>query len=267
MKRTILVLLIACLSVHCGPGGSIAYNHPNGNNPDIPPGNTDNSDPDMEHVSIAYLRELYDNSEHFIDREIYIAGRIISNDYGGTFYKRLIIEDNSGGIEIRIDRENYHREDFYSSFGYLRVNCNSLILNEYRGTLQLCDHNMAAITADVFPTTFKKLHDPPPSAPKSGDPMTLTISEVGERHINRFVRFENVRFSTPLVPWCENYEITKRYFVDSKRDSFAVCTYPRVHFAYELVPAFSGNISGVITVLDGDYQLELRSNMDFVEIR
>ena len=92
-RRTIVVLCSLWLIVACSGATK----------PELS-GNAGNDNPESGLVSIAYLKSRYNGLSTNIKDDVSIKGTVVANDLFGEFYKRLVLVDDSGGIEISIDR-------------------------------------------------------------------------------------------------------------------------------------------------------------------
>ncbi len=246
-NKWIKLLPALCLMWGCNKGGDVEY--------------LDNPKPGGEksarHVSIAYLKSLYERAPVAIDDELYITGCVSSSDQYGAFYRNLVLEDQTGGIVLRVDLENYHR--IFYQYHEIYVACNSLILSNYGGVVQLGSKEGA-----ILPERLEAMVDVRSAAELA--PLPLTFETLAPEHISRFVSFDNVQFEEENVAWCapENIEAgtgTDRWLVDRAGNRLLVRTSPFVSFARRTLPAGSGYIEGILGVFNGEYQLEVCSDL------
>lgn len=244
-KSRFFTLLICCLSVGCESKGEIEY-----------AGGANDGTVTKESgvVSIAYLKSFYERAPKVIDSELYIVGRLVSTDQHGSFYKRMVVEDDTGGITICVDIENYSIIYPYYPGAVLKIACNSLMISNYGGVLRLTKNNGAYLTEDMLPSimTFLEGVELPP-------PLTLTIDAITPAHINRYVCFDNVQFESRGF-WCEEGVPTDRVLVDRDGNRLNVRVSPETTFANVMLPERSGFIIGVLGIFNGVYQLEVEAN-------
>ena len=218
-------------------------------------------------VSIAWLKSLYGRQPVVVTGDTYITGRVTSTDQYGNFYKTLFIEDDTGGICLRIDLEDYHRTYFRGM--HLRIACNALVLSSYGGMLQLGAFSYDAVTPDLSAIprdrlaaviTIREGED------EAVEPPLLAISELAPQHIGRFVAFDGVQFDDDAVvhTWSEVAADTDRYLTDRAGNRIAVRTSRRATFASRPLPSRSGYIEGVVTYFNGRYQLVVCSDMSAI---
>lgn len=64
-----------------------------------------------------------------MDQEIVIAGKVSTNDQPGNFYKSFYIQDETGGIELKLGRNGLYND--YKPGQTIYVKCNGLTLGMY----------------------------------------------------------------------------------------------------------------------------------------
>ena len=95
----------------------------------------ESGDGTARHVSIAYLKSLCRGVLHPVTEDLWIEGCVVGNDLYGEFPDALVVEDESGGIEVLIDAKRLYRT--FDSGSTVRVYCNGLALGDYGGKVQL----------------------------------------------------------------------------------------------------------------------------------
>ncbi|MBQ9476667.1 MAG: hypothetical protein IJU63_02640 [Bacteroidales bacterium] len=79
--------------------------------------------------TIAQLCKMYDGAPLRITQSLIISGVVVSDDQPGNFYKTLYIQDETGGIEVKIGRNSLY--NLYRPGQTLFVQCNELCLGMY----------------------------------------------------------------------------------------------------------------------------------------
>jgi len=82
-------------------------------------------------VTIAALKAMYTGSPIEISDDIFIAGKVTTNDFKGNFYRSFFIQDETSGIELKIGRYNLYNE--YQEGQTVYVRCKGLTLGAYKG--------------------------------------------------------------------------------------------------------------------------------------
>lgn len=109
--------------------------------------------PDAEYITIKELKDAFGTISNtgvnsgwnntiyklvgediFVGRDVYIKGKVISNDEEGNVYKSLHIQDHTAGIELKLNN-NVGLRYKYGSWVYVRLS--GLYLGNYRMMLSL----------------------------------------------------------------------------------------------------------------------------------
>lgn len=216
-------------------------------------------------VSVALLKTLYKGAPLLITGEYRISGVVVSSDNQGNFYKTLVVEDDTGGIEVKIDMEDIFKR--FNIFSRVTVRCNGLWLGSYGGTLQL--------GAEPFGDYQTQYLDEASAAEYIvadrefyGEvlPRELSFTELDPRRISTFVSFDDVRFIDQELglSWADTEDgadgeapaaATDRHLVDAAGDTLVVRTSRYARFATKTLPEGRGRIEGVMGYFNGEYRL------------
>ena len=109
--------------------------------------------PDAEHITIAELKSAFGTISNtgvnsgwnntiykligediFVDRDVYIKGKVISSDTEGNIYKSLHIQDETTGIELKLNNSVGLK---YKKSTWVYVRLTGLYLGNYRMMLSL----------------------------------------------------------------------------------------------------------------------------------
>lgn len=218
-----------------------------------------------EVVSVAYLRSLYPGVPKTIRSEISIEGRIVANDRWGNFYKTLVIQDETGGIEVKLDASNLH--ETYACGEMVRINCNGLTVGAYGGSVQL-----GTVSADPAYETGYIPENRISSVVvlengQSGEPLTvdLTIARISDPQFNA-VRYVNCDVRVSGVQFVESGEATlvwagadseEKTLIDGNGNTLVVRTSRFASFAEDILPSGSGTVRGIFGWFNGTPQLKV----------
>lgn len=214
-------------------------------------------------VSIAYLKTLWKGAPVKITGELRISGNVVSSDAAGNFYKTLVIDDGTGGIELKLDLEEIFRH--YLIRSRVEVRCNGLWLGSYGGTLQLGAEPWDDLQAQYIPEPEIPLHCFAAGVPAEPVvPRQLDFRSIAPSHISTYVCFDGVQFINEEtgLSWAETDSGdesagTDRHLVDFAGDTLAVRTSRYALFAHKTLPAGNGYIEGILNYFNGSYRLIL----------
>ncbi len=249
MKRTLIISML--LFAACSKASVIPTPGPD----DHIPSDTDPTRQE-ERVSIAYLKTLYKGAPVQVTGEYRISGAVVSSDVQGNFYKTLVLDDGTGGIEVKLDLERIF--ELFMIHTRVTVRCNGLWLGSYGGTLQLGAEPFEGYETQYLSETMIAEHL------QSDDefygevrPRKLTFAEIAPSHISTFAGFDGVQFIDEELGmrWSETDADTDRHLVDAAGDTLIVRTSRHAKFAGRLLPRYSGKIEGVLGCFNGKYQL------------
>ena len=203
-----------------------------------------------------------------ITDDLIISGRVVANDESGNFYKQLVFEDETGGIQIRLDAIGLFNE--FPLGRKISVKCQSLWISDYNGLPQLSavsgsgiDLTSIAIPEPIIPEFVFNSNDSEVVAPNE-----IEINQNRFDFVNTLVTYKNVQFAVgsaavpladPVNQFSRNLDIE-----DCSENVMLVRTSGFASFAGDFSPSANGTITGVLSVFGGDYQLLLR---DFSEIQ
>lgn len=88
-------------------------------------------------TTIEQLKKMYVHSEgpKVISEHIVIKGQVTSSDQSGNLYRSFYIQDETGGIEIKIGKTGLYND--YKLGQWIYIDCEGLTLGGYRGMINL----------------------------------------------------------------------------------------------------------------------------------
>ena len=117
IRTTLLSLLAVVLSITACLNGDF----------DEPPINIPTVD-FSSNTTIAALKALYQGSLDSISDDIIIKGKVVANDESGNLYKKLVIQDETAGIEILLNKTSLYNE--YKLGQEVYVKCKGMYLGD-----------------------------------------------------------------------------------------------------------------------------------------
>ncbi|MBQ3259855.1 MAG: hypothetical protein IJA66_02060 [Alistipes sp.] len=216
-------------------------------------------------VTIAYLKSRCQGLSSTIDADISIKGTVVANDLFGEFYKTLVLVDESGGIEILIDRERICAD--FPLYANVSVFCNGLAVGRVGGKVVLGAKPTGEYTTDrIADGDVSKYLYRQPGDITSAVPRKVHIADLGVEHISDYVLFEDVRFADEEVgdSWCnesnEAFADTERHIVDADGNVLIVRLSAQCEYADEKIPAGRGAVCGILDYSGGAYFLRIANH-------
>lgn len=211
----------------------------------------------------SYLTEigLTDSGEHII-----IAGRVVSSDECGNIYQRIVIEDETAAIPVRV-----YATGLYETYHYgqeVRMDVTGLLMGTYNGWLMIgVEYNSGIGGMDKTVMTERAQVNGLPDAREITD-YTVTIpamngvntSDVTEFMTwqSRFVTLENVEFvdggKQPFGDNSDNAYVT-RYIKDADGNRMVVNTSNKCTFKGTTMPTGTGTVRAILSYYRSDWQL------------
>ena len=197
---------------------------------------------------------------------IIICGYVTTSDEWGNNYKYLNIEDETGGIQIKIDNKALYNR--YKVGQRLYVKCDGLVLGDYRKLPQLgfwANGSMQAI-----PSFKTYLYLFPDGAPMGGfNPIDMTTipaaNDIPATMYNRRVRLLGATFvEGGLATYSDPGASTSHDIKMSDGTTITLRTSNYATFASELLPVGTGEITGILTRYNNYVQLVINSPDDLV---
>ena len=222
-------------------------------------------------VGIDYLKSLSNGRSTPIDKDIFIQGFVVANDLYREYYKSIVVTDETGGIEIDIDKHSLNAE--IPIYSLVAISCNGLALGRTAGkttlgalpTSEYATDRIKPADIDRYIRVFDSLAMP--------DPLEITVGELSAEHITRFVFIRGLEAAEQAqgLTWCDPYEepddeeedylsplaYTERCFTDPKGDTLAVRTLNRCEYAYEYIPDGKISLAGIVDYAEGKYILRI----------
>jgi len=221
-------------------------------------------------MTIAELNQYYRDSLHsaspiLITKDIIIKGVVISSDKAGNIFKSLYIQDETGGINIKLDQKEIY--NIYKLGQRIYIKCKGLYMGNYKGVPQIGYINsgsLSYIPSTLFNTYIFK--DSLPGNPPT--PRVMNISDFTLNDISTLIKLDSVHFAPadtmqPFVVPGTAYG-TDRTIIDKNGNSIVIYTSVYADFATALVPKGTGSIVAILSYYNGtnSYQLYLRDIND-----
>jgi hypothetical protein len=224
-------------------------------------------DPNLSvNSTIAELKAMHTFGQYEeITDDVIISGIVNSNDEAGNFFKQLIIQDSSGGIEIRLEMTDIH--NIYPPGRKVYVKAKGLWLNDYNGLIQLsAGKNPIEDQSIRIPESIVRKFIVPATLGHTVTPKTLTIDQLKITDVSTLVKLENVQFVSADAgqKWANSVfeQSVNRELEDCSRRRVIVRSSGFAEFADDFTPTGGGTFVGVLGVFGSDFQFTIRDLND-----
>lgn len=215
-------------------------------------------------TSIAALRAMHTTTGVLdtLNTDIIIQGIVVATDESGNYYKSIVIQDSTAGIELLIDQT-----DIYTMFRLgqkVFIKCQGLYLGDYGGNVQLGYNYNGAIGR--LPQVFIKDHlfaDGLPGTVPA--PAVVTIPGLSFNHIGMLIQLDSVYFPDAGLIFAPNdASATNRILNDGFQNALDVRTSMYANFAGKIIPSGYGTVRGILSIFNGSFQFFLRDENDLI---
>ena len=220
-------------------------------------------------ATIAQLKSLHTLGQYEeITDDLLLSALVVSNDEAGNFFKQLVVQDSTGGIEIRIDVTDLHA--FYPVGRKIYIKAKGLWLGDYNGLIQLGaglgyddqgDPELIRIPESILSNYIRVATFGNPVVPK-----VKTIDQLTYSDVSTLIQLDNVQFISADTG--QTYadavlqQSLNRNIEDCNGAGMIVRTSGFAIFANELTPGGGGSLVGILSVFGSTYQLALRDLND-----
>lgn len=205
-----------------------------------------------------------------------ITGIVVSSDEKGSFYKSLVIQDETGGIQIKVDNSSLFTR--YKIGQRVYIECKDLVLGKYYNLPQMGIGQVTSIVA--IPSKYEFQHifrdEVPEAEPAPFVITSATTEEELKDHLNMLVEIPNCQFVEKGVPFVDPLN-TRPYTsrdinlrIGSNNLTVNTSKYVDDEIGKKLTPDGTGTVRGILTIYQTYsspvYQIVLRSikDIDFV---
>lgn len=204
-----------------------------------------------------------------ITEDLIIEGVVVMDDRSGNYYKTIVIQDASGGIEVLFNDGYLYNQ--YPIGRTIYIKCKDLVLTDYNGLTQLTGGTKeeAGVLSDVGITeaqgrdkVLKGLISETPPAPR-----VITINQVGDPNfISTLVKIEDVQFIKADTAETYADAVSKnslnRTLETCSGGQLLVRSSGFADFAGQKTPGGKGTVTGILSAFGNTPQLYIRNTAD-----
>lgn len=200
------------------------------------------------------------------DETFVVKAVVVSSDQGGNCYKYITVQDETGGIEIALDRTSLFNEYPVGQTVYL--NCAGLIVGDYHNKYQIgwkYDGSVGRIQQHFISRYISKDGLPDLKNPLIANPIEITgANDLTAENVNCLVKINGCKFDAADngQPLADNDFTTDRN-ITVNGATVVVRTSNYALFRNTVIDASKEYcLYGILSVYNSDYQLTLRTKDD-----
>lgn len=220
--------------------------------------------------SIAQLKSKYIPGQ-FVDitEDLNIVATVIADDRSGNFYKTIVVQDSTGGIEVKINSIGLFA--LFPVGTRVGIKCKNLTIGDYAGLIQLGQGSYLDNGRDRLAGIEDALLDQYVFAGERNKfvvPKTKSINALNSLDLSTLIKLEDVEF--------DRAELGKTYadvatqtsqnlsIVDCNKASLLLRTSGFADFAGFVIPSDNGSLTGVLSKFNTDVQIYIRDTTDIL---
>ena len=216
-----------------------------------------------ENTTIQELKDLLppDKDLFLIETDVIILGTVTANDKSGNYYKAIVIQDSTTGIQIDINSYGLHNKYHVGDLVY--VKCKGLYIGNYGGQPKLgfeYEGSIGRISYSFMDDFLFKSDGGNPVKPKELD-LSATNNDK-DILINQLVIIKNSQFKYHNVGGTySNADINEDkdiYLENCNGKTMIVRTSGYADFARDIVPGGNGSVIAIMNKYNDTYQLAIR---------
>lgn len=200
-----------------------------------------------------------------INENFVIKAVVTANDESGNLYKQLFIQDATGAIEFRLDKNSIYNNLKVGQRVYIK--CKGLYIGKYEEAFQLGYYYNG--TVGRLPETLMNNHIFLDSLPGAKPiPLKIKISDISlDLHTGMLIELDSVKFTEKGLNYAEAADYGSRTIyhykkIDPSMSTAIVRTSNYAKFAKVKVPETYFNIICILTRYRSDKQLLIRDIKD-----
>lgn len=211
-------------------------------------------------ITIEDLKNKYSSGFLTIDDAEYINATVVADDESGNYYRTIVIQDETTGIELKINDSDIF--DDFPVGTQLNVKVQGLVLGSYGGLIQLGGSvyqsggydRLGGIDPGAIYSFIKVI-----SEDNTVEPTDIDLENMSDQDLGKLVRLNNVQFVEGDLgkPFAEN-SATNRTLTDCMWNTIIVRTSNYADFANENLPEGNGTLIAILSKFQDDYQLYIR---------
>ncbi len=218
--------------------------------------------------TIAQLRAMRVGGATEVLENVIVSGKVVSSDAEGNFYRSFFIQDETGGIEIKVGKTNL--QSYYKEGQTIVVKARHLTLGSYGGMVSLGERSLEQKYENGYIDTDLRINETifrGTVGPKV-TPFEITDqSQITDSRLGTLVTLKNARLTKRnMATWAQKVSgkieaVYGEHTFQVGTKSVLVRTSGYAKFASEPAPSLNtvADVTGILTKYNTTYQLVLNS--------
>lgn len=223
--------------------------------------------PDLEaNATIAQLKALHavGGASNLVTEDWIVDGVVVADDESGNFFKNIVIQDETGGIAIRLNSTGLYNDFPVGRKVFLLAK--NLYIGDYNGLHQVNGSADAALEEVLIPEHVIGAERDQPVTPRVVTMAELQNTTLYTSLINTLVQINDVQFAQAdagaTYADAANQFSINRNVEDCNGNSIILRSSGFADFAAELTPTGKGSIVAVVSIFGNTKQLNIRDLND-----
>lgn len=261
MKHTITILTVAVLTL-LGACVDRQFDEPpfDDGSVDITP-----------NATIQSLKALHVPGQFVtVEEELILRTIVVADDASGNYFKTLVVQDETGGIELKLNSIGLHNQ--YPIGRELFIFCKDLVISDFNNLIQLGGGTFINNSGNLQLAGVEEIligqHVIAGKRNQSVEPTLMSIDQISLSAMSTLIRLEGVEFETSHVGQVyangTNQTALNRTLQDCDGRTIILRTSGFANFADAVTPAGNGRITAVLGVFGNTIQLAIRDTNDIV---
>ena len=199
-----------------------------------------------------------------------ISGIVIAEDQSGNYFKELVIQDETGGIEIQLNATGLANDFPVGRRVY--INCKNLYIGDFAGVVQLGgSYDAVGDRINRIDEVLINQFIAKGAIEGAPEPKLLTIDQLGEANISTLVKIEKLQFAEQYAggtyadyPNRETISAVNTILEDCNGNTITLRNSSYANFAEQLTPEGNGTIIAIYGVFNDTKQLLIRDLKDVI---
>ena len=221
-------------------------------------------------ITIAELINRFGEISYIdLDSAWYIEGVVVGNDIGGNIYKKIYLQDETGGIDIEIEMTNNHHK--YAIGQRLVVSLKGLAMGLYGGQPQIAGQGNNVVQRLYEPECdehfFRKGYASAANMPEAIPLSIVDVKWSPNQYVGRLIRIDSVHFEDVGLTFATAGDAgngSNRNILDNYGNSLVCRNSTYALFANDLIPGGTGSVVGILGIYNGTPQFYFRDQNDII---